>query len=169
MIKKICFLILVAFQSYLSHSQVRETKAIIDESELKVLIYKAENEDAEAQIELGARYYKGYGLTQDYEKSVYWTKKSAEHGLPDAQYALAIYYAAGTGVSKDLEKAFYWFEKSAMQENKQAQFQLGRMYFFGKGVMSDKKKAATWIKKSMNNGSDKAKKIWNEKKLWEYL
>lgn len=169
MMKKICFLILVFFQSYASYSQVREIKAIISESELKLLIYNAEKGDAEAQIELGGRYYYGYGPTQDYDKSFFWIKKSAEQGVSEAQYALAIYYGAGTGVSKDLEKALYWLEKSASQENKYAQVQLGGMYFFGKGVKTDKKKGATWIKKSMDNGSEKAKDIWNKMKLWEYL
>lgn len=169
MMKKICFLILVVLQSYLSHSQIREYKAIIGESELKTLLYKAEKGNAEAQIELGNRYYKGYGVVRNYEKSFYWTKKSAEQGLSDAQYALAIFYGAGTGVPKDLQKALYWLEKSASQENMYAQFQLGGMYFFGEGVVANKKKGAAWIKKSMDNGNDEAKKKWNEMKLWKYL
>ncbi|MFL0354789.1 tetratricopeptide repeat protein [Xanthomarina sp. GH4-25] len=169
MIKKAFFLILILLQCLLTFSQVRESIININDSELKLLINKAENGDADAQIELGARYYNGYGVLKDYEKSTYWTKKSAEQGLPDAQYALAIYYGSGSGVPKDIEKAFYWFEKSAMQENKHAQFQLGIMYLLGKGVQPNKKKGATWIKKSMDNGSDRAKEIWNEKKLWVYL
>ena len=132
--KKICFLILAVLQSYLSHSQIREYIGNINESELKTLRQKAEKGNAEAQLELGNRYYKGYGVARDYKKSVYWTKKSAEKGISDAQYALAIFYGAGTGVPKDLKKALYWLEKSASQENMYAQFQLGGMYFFGDGV-----------------------------------
>jgi uncharacterized protein len=169
MMKKICFLILVALQSYLSHSQIREYIGNINESELKTLLQKAEKGDAVSQLELGTRYYKGYGVVRDYKKSVYWTKKSAEKGISDAQYALAIFYGAGTGVSKDLKKALYWLEKSAAQENMYAQFQLGGIYFFGDGVVANKKKGAAWIKKSMSNGNYEAKKKWNEMKLWKYL
>jgi TPR repeat protein len=169
MMKKIYFLIVIALQSYISHSQIREYKAIINESELKTLLYKAEKGDVDAQIELGNRYYKGYGVVQNYEKSVYWTKKSAEQGLADAQFALAIFYDAGTGVPKDSKKTLYWLEKSASQGNMYAQFQLGGMYFFGDGVVVNKKKGAAWIKKSMDNGNNDAKKKWNEMKLWKYL
>lgn len=169
MIKKICFLILVVLQSYISHSQVKVYNVIISETEFKTLLYEAEKGNAEAQIELGNRYYKGYGVARNYKKSFYWTKKCAEQGKSDAQYALAIYYGAETGVQEDLKKAVYWLEKSALQENSYAQFQLGGMYFFGDGVVANKKKGAALIKKSMNNGNKEAKEKWTEMKLWKYL
>ena len=167
--KKICFLILVVLHSYISQSQTKVYKAIINESEFKTLLYKAEKGTAKAQIELGNRYYKGYGVARNYKKSFYWTKKCAEQGISDAQYALAIYYGAGTGVQEDLKKAVYWLEKSALQENMYAQFQLGGMYFSGDGVVANKKNGAALIKKSMDNGHYEAKKKWNEMKLWKYL
>jgi TPR repeat protein len=73
--------------------------------DIKELTAKAEAGDGEAQFKLGARYYRGRDVPQDYEKAVFWWKKSAESGVPAAQFFLGECYAQGKGVQKDEKKA----------------------------------------------------------------
>src|SRR5882672_1450316 len=56
---------------------------------------KAEKGDAEAQAELGSRYYHGSGVKQDYEVAVKWFRQSAEQGNLRGQAFLALCYEAG--------------------------------------------------------------------------
>ena len=44
------------------------------------LVKRAEAGDAGAQKDLGACYYSGFGVTQDYKEAVKWYTKSAEQG-----------------------------------------------------------------------------------------
>ena len=60
----------------------------------------------------------------DYEKAVYWCRKSAEQGNAKAQFKLGNCYYNGEGVEKDLDKAIYWYEKSAEQGNEDAEMRL---------------------------------------------
>ena len=54
------------------------------------LVSKAEQGDAVAQRNLGACYYQGRGVTQDYKKSVKWITKSAEQGDEQSKKMLKI-------------------------------------------------------------------------------
>jgi hypothetical protein len=70
---------------------------------------KAQQGDAEAQNKLGALYYKGEGVTQDYKQAAYWAQKAAEQGRTDAQVNLAIMYYKGEGVTQDFKQAYVWW------------------------------------------------------------
>ena len=54
----------------------------------KQIEQNAEQGDADAQHNLGIPYYKGEGVTQDYEKAIFWWQKAAQQGLAEAQEAL---------------------------------------------------------------------------------
>jgi len=47
----------------------------------KELKASAEQGDSEAQFMLGGMYYKGQGVTRDYQKGLKWLKKAAEQGV----------------------------------------------------------------------------------------
>jgi TPR repeat protein len=64
--------------------------------------------DAVAQYAMGARYYHGDEVKQDYSEAVRWFSQAAEQGHVGAQTALGAYYWAGRGVAQDLGKAYYW-------------------------------------------------------------
>src|SRR5437016_1977 len=53
---------------------------------------RAEHGDRDAQYYIGAAYYYGRGVPQDYGESIRWFQKSAEQGTADAQYALGYSY-----------------------------------------------------------------------------
>jgi hypothetical protein len=68
----------------------------------------ADQGDATAQFDLGARYATGDKVKQDYSEAARWFSLAADHGHTVAQSVLAGYYWDGTGVSKDLSKAYFW-------------------------------------------------------------
>ena len=54
------------------------------------LVKKAEGGDAEAQSELGMCYFRGKGVTKDYEEAVKWWTKAAEQGDEQAKKQLEL-------------------------------------------------------------------------------
>ena len=88
---------------------------------------RAANGDAEAQFNLGKRYYKGEGVTKDYAEAVRWWRKSAEQGHAKAQGILGYCYHSGEGVTKDYAKAVRWLRKAAEQGHVDAKRRLNEM------------------------------------------
>ena len=73
----------------------------------------AEQGHAEAQIVLGAMYFQGRGVAQDYKQAVVWTRKAAEQGNAKAQRILGMAYDSGVGVVQDNKLAYVWSSVSA--------------------------------------------------------
>jgi TPR repeat protein len=69
----------------------------------------AEAGDAKAQFLLGAGYYSGEGVPQDYAEAMKWYRKAADQGHASAQYNLGILYAEGQGVPQDYVLAHMFF------------------------------------------------------------
>ncbi|GEM_PF-4742584 len=62
---------------------------------------------------LGAMFYKGQSVSQDYKKAVHWFTKAAEQNHVIAQSNLGLMYAKGQGVNQDYEVAAKWLKMSA--------------------------------------------------------
>jgi len=77
----------------------------------------AEQDDIDAQYNLGYLYSDGKYTEPDFEQAVYWYKKAAEKEDMFAQYNLAFLYLLGQGVTTNIQQAIYWFEKSDSQGN----------------------------------------------------
>ena len=67
-----------------------------------------EQGDVVAQIGLGASYYRGDGVPQDYAEAAKWYERAAAYGDPNAQGRLADLYARGIGVHQDKVTALMW-------------------------------------------------------------
>ena len=65
---------------------------------------------------MGSMYYKGQGVTQNYEKAVSWYEKAVEKEHPGAQYDLGICLFYGQGVAKNRDRAVELWKLSAEQE-----------------------------------------------------
>lgn len=117
-------------------------------SELEVFIKQAEAGDVSAQLSLGAMYYRGESVPQNYKKAFYWFTKAAEQGNSRGQSSLGAMYHKGTGVPRNYEKAVYWYNKAAEQGQADAQNNLAIMYSRGDGVLQDHKKAFYWHTKA---------------------
>ena len=94
----------------------------------KDLVQKAENGDAEAQLELGMRLSHGEEYSLNNIHSFDWTYKSAINGNPEAQYRLAGLYEQGEGVFQDLGKAIKWSKKASKQGYVKADRQLKNLH-----------------------------------------
>ena len=125
---------------------------------------KADQEDAEAQFNLGVMYYDGEGVTRDYQQAFTWFKKAADQGHARAQYKLGLMYCEGTAfrmlgnfwhMTQDLQQATMCFKKAADQGHAEAQYSLGKAYyeFHGaSGVPKNDLQAALWYRRAADQG-----------------
>ena len=89
------------------------------DSALTDLQQRAAAGDATAQFELGALYYLGQGVPQDYAQARTWYEKAAVQGHAKAQFNLGALYENGQGITRDYDKARAWYEKVAAQTDDQ--------------------------------------------------
>ena len=68
--------------------------------------------DALAQSNVGCFFEKGIGVDQEFQKAIYWFKKSAEQGLDIGQYHLGVAYDSPEG-GENFQQAVFWFQKAA--------------------------------------------------------
>ena len=139
-----------AFKWLLKSAEQKNLKAqrLIRASYHKLHQEVAEQGDSYAQRFLGARYYLGLGVTQDYAEAAKWYKKAAEQGDSVSQIILGAMYEKGKGISKDFVEAYKWFSISGETGN-------GRMYIekLGKRKMTTaqiaeaQKLAQEWVEK----------------------
>ena len=80
---------------------------------LRIWRARAEQGNANAQVNLGAMYYLGYGVAQDYAEAVKWNRLAASQGNLTAQSNLGAMYALGLGVAKDDVRAHMWLNLGA--------------------------------------------------------
>ena len=108
----------------------------------------AEENDADAQIDLGVCYQNGDGVEGDMAKSAEWFRKAAEQGHAVAQILVAQNYSMGLGVNRDMAESAKWYRKAAEQGIASAQFTLGTYFFEGTGVKKDYEEAVKWWRKA---------------------
>ena len=68
--------------------------------------FQADQGDVEAEYQLGAMYYEGQGVPQDYATAAQWYQKAADGGDADAQFVLGLMYSEGQGVPLDYAEAY---------------------------------------------------------------
>ncbi len=115
----------------------------------------AESGDAEAQFQLGLRYYTGKGIKQDAQTGMAWLSKAAAQGHGKAMLVIGSIYEEGdaeTGIKQDFAKAVEWYTKAAATDLTEAQFQLALLYLQGKGVKADPAVAGQWLLKAATKG-----------------
>lgn len=121
----------------------------------KYLLLAAEKEDIEAQSMLANLYLS----TEDYDKSIVWARKGAQHDDALACFALGRIYEEGLGVDVNHLEALKWFEKSADNGDADAQNIVGNMYRWADFVDTDYQKAFKYYQKAAVQGNADA--MWN--------
>ena len=106
----------------------------------------AEAGDADAQTNLGYRYFIGWGVQEDDVEAVAWYRLAAEQGHAGAQVNLGVMYANGLGVPEDDVEAVAWYRLAAEQGDTTAQVNLGLVYANGLGVPENDIEAAAWYR-----------------------
>ena len=133
-----------------------DQQSAAEQSILDQLNAKAAEGDAQAQFDLGSRYFNGRGVAQDFKAAVKWIRTAADQGHAAAQCALGAFYVQGISVDKDAAKAVKLFRKAADQGYALAQLNLGNCYFKGDGVTKDLAEAAGWYRKAAEQGNTNA-------------
>jgi TPR repeat protein len=108
----------------------------------------AERGDVISMNYVGAAYYDGSGVTQDYTKALEWFEKAAAKDNADAMSNLGVLFASGQGVAQDYAKARELFEKAAAKHSLFAMNGLGLLFVNGQGVPQDYAKAREWFEKA---------------------
>lgn len=139
-------------------AKTEETKppASLQESDLKAAfeetLKKAEAKDIKAEADLGEMYYKGNGVTQDYEKAFKWFKKAGKKGDLKSLFYRGYMYHFGQGVSRNNKKAAKWFTKAAKQGHLPSQLMLGGLYHYSTEGMKNDEEALKWYMRAAEQG-----------------
>ena len=105
-----------------------------------------------AQINLGAMYFAGKGVKQDYAKAVELARKAADQGDIEGIGFLGAMYFAGKGVKQDYTKAVDLYKKAVEQGDATSLLLLAVMYDNGKGVDRNDVKAFELYRKAVDRG-----------------
>jgi len=108
----------------------------------------ADNGDADAQFNIGMKYYRGDGVVKDYGKAAEWFRKAADQGHATGQWYIAVLHFNGHGLPKDEKQAMHWSRKAAENGNQFAQYNLGWRLNLGQGIPQDYLQAAMWYRKA---------------------
>lgn len=119
----------------------------------------AEKGDAEAQVDLGNLFMRGWGVRQDYATAFDWYQKAAEQNNPIAQSKLGMLHYYGLGTVQDSEAAAKWFRRAADQGVSAAQSVLGNLYAQGDGVVKDRVQAFFWLTLAFEFGDMDATRV----------
>jgi Sel1 repeat-containing protein len=108
----------------------------------------AEGGDAEAQYELGMRYYGEGGPRhpEKYVEALKWFQMAAAQGNGEAADRIGVMYKFGEGVPRDEAEAARWYRQAADKGIAHAQWQLSDMYARGVGVPRDLGESKKWAR-----------------------
>ena len=102
---------------------------------------RAEQGDAESQLNLGRFYEEGKGVEQDYTQAMYWYQQAWESGKKRAACSISSLYENGYGVKQSYSEADTWAWKAIKAGEFYGHMIVGRMYEQGLGVKQNYKKA----------------------------
>ncbi len=106
-------------------------------SEVRADQVAAARGDADAEVNLGIRYYYGRGVSQDYATALHYYQLAAMQGNAYGQNDLGFMYYHGRGISQDYAAALHYYQLAAAQKNAYGLNGLGIMYELGRGVAQD--------------------------------
>ncbi len=127
---------------------------------------RAQQGDAEAQLQLALRYAEGDGVIQNDKEAAKWFALAAKQGLAEAQYQYGLALLKGRGVVQDYKAAFDWIEKPAQHGYAKAQYSLGELYRYGTGTAIDKARAYMWFNLAAAQGVEAAAKA-RDSLVWQ--
>ena len=131
-------------------------KAASTVSPIQSLITRANQNDNDAQYNLGMRYQYGNGVEKSRSKAHRWLNKSAESGNPRAQYALSMFYQQFARNQAGAKKALLWLKRAADQGLADAQYSLGMMFKNGSLVYPNQAESQKWLKMAAAQGHTSA-------------
>lgn len=116
----------------------------------------AKNGDAEAEYELGIRYYNGIGVVVDQTRAFSYWLQGAKAGHLESENETGVCFARGEGVEKDIPQAIAWYSKAADEGSGDAADSMGVRFLYGRGVPQDSEKAFHWFQRGAELGNNEA-------------
>lgn len=110
----------------------------------------AEQGNGHAMAVVGAMYYEGVNIKQDYTKARQWYERAAAAGDVWGINNLGYCYYYGREVDVDDQKAWTYFGRAAALGNHCGMYKIGDMYYHGRYVGQDFKKAVYWYRKAIS-------------------
>ncbi len=127
---------------YLTGVFLLESKEKSEAEGLYWLERAAEENNIDAQVTMGLRYFYAKGFDKDFKEAFSWFLKAANSGNPlAARYVGEFYDTEGWGVTPDTDKALEWYKKAAEGGDSFAQCLYGKEFYIGKTVPKDYEKA----------------------------
>ena len=135
---------------------------------IDALRVRAEQGDAEAQLNIAVMYVSGCGVLQDDVEAARWFRRAAEQGSAEAMTNLGVMCGTGRGVAQDGAEAVRWYRlavdwwrRAAEQGDARAMTNLGIRYASGWGVRRDYVQAHMWrnLATLQLSGGDRAQSI----------
>lgn len=132
-----------------------------DRTKLKIedIVELANHGNAEAEYELGYRFYNGLDVEQNRSEARKWFLKASGKGIADAALAAAETYYWGRGVRRDREKSQWFFLEACScfdrdyKSGRQAGYSAFRIYEILYGGYLGKKYVETadvWLQRAMD-------------------
>ena len=115
----------------------------------------AENNDIDAQVQLGKLYYEGAGVGRDSLLAEHWFQRAIDQGSGEAEFRRAIMHA-GRIFGRD-QKVEEIFRKNAEQGDHEAQFCLALLLDYKKGA-DGQREAVEWYRKVADQGDARAQR-----------
>jgi uncharacterized caspase-like protein len=113
----------------------------------------------EALYDIGAKYYYGQGVLQNYATALDYITRAAEAGSVRALGGLAGMYADGRGVPKDDAKSLDYAEKAVEAGNPFGLKVIADHYFNGAGVTRDYAMCAQYLQQAADLGDGQSMKF----------
>lgn len=125
---------------------LHKTKDMIDDhiskpthlsSDFEEILKEAQNNDSNAQYELGLIYF----FEKNFNEAQYWLQKSLSQNKKDALYYLAMIEKNGYIDSPNMEKYFSYLKEGSDIKNINCTFEIAKCYLNGIGVEKNTKEA----------------------------
>jgi hypothetical protein len=131
----------------------------VEKLDRDIALYKsrAEEEDLDAQCQLGSLLLHGIGISVDKCEAFKWFKRAAESGHIASMHMYGACYLNGEGVTIDKHEAIKWFTRSGEAGYAESQYFLGIIYEIGDGITVDIHAAIKWYTLASKAGHLEAK------------
>lgn len=129
---------------------------------------RAQNGDANQQLELAIAYLTGEGVEQDLAESAHWYEEAAKRGNPEAQNQIAYFYQKGIGVRRDETRAVHWYQLASASGLAWAKMNLGAAYLNGVGVRKNPPEGRQLFQEAAEKGLGRAAAYLGEMEYFGY-
>ena len=111
---------------------------------------------AETLYAIAMLYWKGEGVSQDYQEAYEWLTKAGSKKHAGASAKLGFLYADGGVIEQNYDKAFFWYKQSARAGDIDGQYNLGVFYYYGLGTEQDITMAAQYLAAAAAQGDNES-------------